>query len=342
MTRTVLGESLKRDYGIALAHEHLLIDIRCWLDNEGPRHEQIPAVVDGIEAADLIREINAFGCADNLVLDDERLAIDEVDALARLCPALIVDVTPTTVARNVAALQRISRATGVDVVCGCGPYIEPSWPPGLAQRAVEEVFEELLAEVGPDGSAGVIGEIGTSFPMTAGERDVLIAAAHVQRRSGAPLYVHLDPWGSGGPDVIDVLRAEGADLSRVVLCHMDPHIPDDLDHIRVLLDSGAYCAIDIWGDESRYGSRSMPTDQQRAAATAQLIADGFGSQLVHAHDVCTKTQLRRFGGSGYVHLALEGPQLLRSAGLSNAEIDQQLVGNVLTLLGTQGVSEGSG
>ena len=72
--------------------------------------------------------------------------------------------------------------------------------------------------------------------------------------------------------------------------------------------AGATIGFDIWGDEVDYGAVAMPTDEERLSATLELIALGHGDRLVHAHDVCTKTQLRRWGGAGFDHLPVRSPR----------------------------------
>lgn len=98
------------------------------------------------------------------------------------------------------------------------------------------------------------------------------------------------------------------------------------------MDRGATIAFDIWGDELPYGHLRMPTDEERTAATAELVGDGYGDRLVHSQDVCTKTQLRRFGGAGYDHLPRIVAPLLRAAGLDSREVQRQLAGNALALI----------
>jgi phosphotriesterase-related protein len=79
----------------------------------------------------------------------------------------------------------------------------------------------------------------------------------------------------------------------------------------------------------------MPSDGERVAATVDMVAHGYGDRIVHAHDVCTKTQLRRFGGAGYGHIPRKLGPWLRAAGLDEPEVARQLAGNVLTLLGAR-------
>jgi phosphotriesterase-related protein len=76
----------------------------------------------------------------------------------------------------------------------------------------------------------------------------------------------------------------------------------------------------------------MPTDVQRARATATLVAEGHGARLVHSQDVCTKTQLRRFGGAGYDHMLRRAGPLMRAEGMDPAEVRRQLAGNALALV----------
>jgi phosphotriesterase-related protein len=153
-----------------------------------------------------------------------------------------------------------------------------------------------------------------------------------QAQTGVPLYVHLHPWARRGHEALDLVEEGGGDLTRTILCHLDPQIPGGLGYHRELLARGAGIAFDIWGDEYRYGAVSMPTDEERIRATTELIAAGYGAQLLHSHDVCTKTQLHAFGGVGYDHLPRVIAPRLRAAGLDEAEVQQQLAGNALALL----------
>jgi phosphotriesterase-related protein len=327
---TVDGRALRDDYDVVLAHEHVFIDIRCWLDEtHAPSRHLRDARVD----ASTVTEVrgNPFACLDNLVLDSAGPAVEELRLLASAADhALVVDVTPVNVGRDVAALAGVARAAGVDIVYGCGRYIAESRPGDAEDMPAEAYRDEILADL--DAGAAVIGEIGTGDPFHAVEVASLRGAAMAQAQTGAALYVHLHPWARRGHEALDVVEEAGGDVSRVVLCHLDPQIPSGLDYHRELMARGATIAFDIWGDEDQYGAVSMPSDDERVVATAALVADGFGDRLVHSHDVCTKTQLRAFGGAGYDHLPRVVAPRLRAAGLDEAEVRRQLAGNALALL----------
>lgn len=328
---TVTGRPLAERYDTVLAHEHLLIDIRCWLDetHAPSRHLRDEPVSDATLAA--VRR-NPFACTDNLVLDEATAMAAELGRLAGCGSTLVVDVTPLGVGRDRDAIADVSRRAGVDVVCGCGRYIADSRPED-EDLSVESYRDEILAEfAGPLPRPVVIGEIGTSDPIEPMERRALTGAAQAQAQLGVTLYVHLHPWGRRGHEALDLVAEAGGRLDRVVLCHLDPPILDGLDYHRGLMDRGATIAFDLWGDEFAYGAVRMPTDQERLDAVLELVAGGYGDRLIHSHDVCTKTQLSAFGGAGFDHLPRVVAPLMVAAGLSAGEVHRQLSGTALSLL----------
>ena len=60
---------------------------------------------------------------------------------------------------------------------------------------------------------------------------------------------------------------------------------------------------------------------------ATLIDQGFLDQLLISHDVCTKAQLRSYGGGGYTHITRMIEPALEEAGLTIKEITSLRVDN---------------
>ena len=78
--------------------------------------------------------------------------------------------------------------------------------------------------------AGIIGEIGTSTTITKNEEKVLRAAARCNKKGNYPISIHLaNMKGREGFKVIKILDSEGANLNKIVLCHMDLAL-DDYDY----------------------------------------------------------------------------------------------------------------
>lgn len=165
--RTVLGDPVRADYDTVLAHEHLRIDIRCWLDET---HEPSRALRDAPVDERTVQAVrtNPFACLDNLVLDDPALIAEELSRVRDTGRTLLVEVTPENVGRDLVLLAEISRSAGVDVVYGCGRYIAESRPLDDETLAPAAYRDEILAQLEPPAGGprpAVIGEIGTGDPI---------------------------------------------------------------------------------------------------------------------------------------------------------------------------------
>jgi phosphotriesterase-related protein len=329
---TAAGKPVSEDYDLVLAHEHLQIDIRCWFDGDSAEATSLSDVVVSPETAHQV-QTNPFACLDNLVLPPRAEMIEELGKLEKSDDVLLIEVTPANVGRSPHDLAAIEEALEIDIVFGCGRYIAESRP-GEPESPPEIYRDEILSDFDqPPPRPSVVGEIGTGAPISPIERNGLIGAVMAQRELGVPIYVHLHPWGQRGEEVLDLVDSHGGDLGATVLCHLDVQIPVGLDYHRKLLARGCTIAFDLWGDEFAYGAARMPTDTERLHATLTLIDEGYGGQLVHSHDVCTKTQLRRNGGPGFAHLPARIVPRMRELGMDDEAIHDQVAGNAVRLLG---------
>ena len=139
---------------------------------------------------------------DNMHLDEEDVAIEELGRYRDAGGNTVVDATNSDLSRHPAKLATVSRASGVRIIMGSGHYTDQAHPPDMDRRSEDELMEEIVRDVqeGCDGTgikAGVIGEIGCSAPMTPNERKSLRAAARAQRETEAALLIH--PGRATGP-----------------------------------------------------------------------------------------------------------------------------------------------
>ena len=330
---TVLGPVEPDTLGVTLTHEHLLIDLRVWC--EEPEDEEQKAFVHApVEMATLgaIRR-EPFGNLDNCVLDDTALAIEELRRFKTAGGGSVVDCTNNGLGRTPLALAEIAQATGINIVMGSGYYIGRSHPYDMVDRSVEmiadEIESDLMQGVADTGvRSGLIGEIGTSFKVRENEQKVLRAAARAQRRTGAPISVHLLPWQKNGVEVLDILEGEGANPHQVILCHLSP-TSDDLEYHTTLAKRGAYVEYDFFGMEFYVDSVGRYTGSDAGSVTAlkRLIDAGFLERLLLSHDIAMKVQLTRYGGWGYAHLVKNVVPMLSRGGLSAEQIDILIVAN---------------
>ena len=333
--QTVLGAISAEAMGVTLPHEHLLIDFKVMFAEPASAGDKGRAW-EPVRLANLGWVRQHFNAnLDNLRLTDEQVAIDEIRLFQRAGGATVVDPTPVTLARDPLALARIARATGLHVVMGSGYYVAASHPPDMDTRSVDDLAREMIADVttgaGESGvRAGLLGEIGTTYPWTENERKVLRAAIAAQRETGAPLMIHPGRHPGMPMELAEFVRAEGGDVARTIMCHIDRTIAD----VRAVMDlaqTGIWLEYDLFGMENSYypynPSFDMPNDGGRMAHVLALIEAGHGDKVLLSHDIAYKTSLVKYGGYGYHHLLLNVVPRLRRKGVDEAGLRALLVDN---------------
>jgi phosphotriesterase-related protein len=328
---TVLGPIAADDLGVTLPHEHILNDCRCWWHRPTEptrRHLATEPVHQGIIGE---LRMDPFVNLDNCALDDEPLAIAELLAFKHEGGASVVDPTCRGIGRNPPALQRIARATGLNIVMGSGYYLQSSHPPSLAGMSVDAIADEIVAEAidGIEGTRiGLIGEIGVSSDFTPDEEKSLRGAARAQARTRLPLMVHLPGWFRVGTAVLDIIEEEGGSLHHTVLCHMNPSFTDP-DYQTACAARGAFIEYDMIGMDYFYADQQVqcPSDEEVAGAIARLVAAGLGTRLLLSQDVFLKMMLTRYGGFGYAHVLRHFVPRLRRQGVPEAAISAMLIDN---------------
>jgi phosphotriesterase-related protein len=350
--QTVLGPIPPEALGVTLPHEHLRIDERIMY--QAPRG---PADAAGAQEALVPSNLYELTCQwksslDNLLLDEESARRDA--ELFRLEGGQsIVDVTPRNLGRDPLGLQRLARLTGLNVVMGAGYYRGSTQPAELEHTSEEEIAEDLVREVmvGVDETgvrAGVVGEIGCSWPVGTGETKVLRAAAEAARRTGACLIIHpgLDPCAPLAH--LREVEKRGLDPSRVIMAHMDHIDPTRCDKkwLGSIAATGCFLAFDHFGKEISYypeeSDYEMVSDAERIRHILWLMERGHGKQIHLSHDIAVKVKLVQYGGFGYRHILRRVVPRLRRLGLSEADVRMLIVENparALTITEARGVGQ---
>jgi phosphotriesterase-related protein len=320
--------------GIVSPHEHILIDIRNqFTPFASASRRALSEERVSLSNLDVLSR-NPYAVRDNLVLSDVTVAEQELLRFKRAGGDTVVDATSIGIGRDPEALLGISRATGVNIIAGCGYYTADTHPGDMGQRTVAQIRDEILADltVGIDGSrikAGVIGEIGTSAEILPGEHKTLLAAAEAQRETGVGVIVHTYPWSRRGLTAVSTLTGEGVPPHKISINHVDVEI--DLDYCKRLCDAGAFIEFDNFGKEYFIDRRDrgfaggvFARDIERVRAVKALVNAGYLDNLLLACDVCLKTLLHRYGGWGYDHVLAHIVPMLLDEGLTDSQIDALL------------------
>lgn len=329
VVRTVLGDIPASSLGTTLIHEHLYMDCSTLAAAHGYIPDPDPGEFDLAAAAEC--RWNPGAHPDNYRFTQHDPVLDDLVDYRELGGGAIVDATPLDLSRNPEALATLSRESGLHVVMGTGYYLEATHR-AFVDSGTEEhsTFDLITAEHSSNAAIrpGIIGEIGTSDPPTAGELRSVRGAARAAVETGLPLSVHLHPWGDNADRVLDVVGETGLELNRVLLNHMSTAVGED-DRLRHLLGSGVLLSFDLFGfDHSLLGpGRYPPSDDEGVATIAALIAEGYGQQVMMSQDVGVRTRLRAYGGWGYGHMLRHLVPLLDAHGVDAQGIQTLFVAN---------------
>ena len=338
MLRTVTGDITQENQKYVLPHEHLISDLR--------------PLVAPIDDEDFYKELslsnygkvsrNPYAVLDNANLESPEVAIRELIEYKKAGGTLVADVTTLDFGRDPKVLKRISEESGVNIIAGCGTYIDASVSESVKALSKDELRDIILKELfegidGTDIKAGVIGEVGSSGEMTEFEKKALRAAAEAQREAKCGMHIHACLWNREGLNALKHVIACGANPEKVCVDHSDVLL--DEDYILGVLDLGAYIEFDDFGKEFYVDRKnrnlllgSFATDVERIKFMKKLIERGYTKQILVANDICLKSMMHTYGGWGYDHVITNTIPMMEDFGISEADINTIMTENPLRFL----------
>lgn len=372
--QTVLGPVAPESLGLTLPHEHVLVDMTLGacsahaLVNATESTKKAASIPEagwepgedgpGIAAtwrakwnqpiclenrADVARNWFYYG---NYAITDIEDVIYEAGLFKQHGGGCIVDQTSIGLARDPKGLQRVARAAGLHIVMGTGYYTHEYHNDEVRQfdvgRLRDRILRDLESGVVDGVRAGIIGEVGLSWPLHPDEEKVLRAAVHAQKETGAPLSIH----PGIGPEAIwravKIVEEEGGDLSRTIMCHLEHRLPSkpaphsfDAAPFLELARTGMYMEIDCFGWEESFRQRGkvdLPNDTVRLNYLAALAEAGHESRLLISHDIALQHWQRKYGGHGWQHIPESVTALMRCKGFDAALIERILHRNPQEML----------
>ena len=297
---TVDGPIPSSELGITLPHEHLIVE--GW-DHLSPNYAN-SAFMELAKARDA-------GCR------------------------TLVEASAVGLPRDPEFVRRLATRVGIQVVLGTG-FFKAAWLPDYVRSlSVEDLENLLVREInqGIDGSnvrAGVIGEIGVSRRMLPVEERTLAAAARAQHRTGCGVLLSLDV-GSTRIEferVIDLVRSEGVDLSRVAIGHLIAR-PDNLELCKSIAAAGCFLLFDLFGQEHRplMADLMVTHPDIQMSSIKGYLWHGLVDKILLSQSVRHVENMTVNGGNGYEHILKNVVPGLRGFGVSEDDIHAMLVDN---------------
>lgn len=334
---TVLGKVDAKELGIVTPHEHIFIDMSVFFTEPEEIGAKLvahaPVTIDKLG----ILKRNNFAILDNVQMMDYETQRKEIMEFKYAGGRTVVDASNHGLGRDPEMLKRIAIDTGLNVIIGCGYYVASAQNAQTLQLTVEEMEKDIIRDltvgIGHSGiKAGFIGEIGINWDMPDFEVRSLIAACRAQKRTNAPLMIHVNPWCTRGLNALDIVEKEGVNPSRVVVCHSD--VQNNEEYIFSMLERGVYVEFDNFGKENNTdpwdigpGNGRFVSDWDRVRLIKKIVECGYAKQLLFSCDICLKTLLHAYGGWGYDHVLTHILPMLREIEMSEETIHQILVEN---------------
>jgi phosphotriesterase-related protein len=287
---TTLGPLTRDRLGAILPHEHVYVDLRT---------PQTPGY--------------AGGAADDVV----RLMAPEIERIKALGITALVECTTGGVGRRADFDLAVSQATNFPIVVPTGNYREPWIPDWVATASEAQLEAWMLRELTErfdeaDYRAGWIKLSAGDDGITPLEAKILRAATRAAIATGAVIGSHTIK-GRVVLDQLDIIAAEGGDVSRFISIHSQAEP-----------DFGLNLAVAERGAWIEYDNIGWVADEELLPRVLGALEAGRGAQMLLSHDMGWFDPAQPGGGTPkpYTHLSEVFLPRLRAAGVDEATIVQ--------------------
>jgi phosphotriesterase-related protein len=262
--------------------------------------------------------------------DDVDLMIEETRAAGRDGVACIVDGGHPDMDRDLEAVKRIARDSGVPIVASGGFYMQRNYPADIAAKSADQIADDLVRDATSQ-RLGAFGEIGQQGGvLTDDERKVFIAVAKAQAQTKLPIFTHNAYTGTRQVATpvpmdtalkqLDVLESGGADPRHLAIGHVCCLDDVKAEIPKQLAKRGVFVGFD------RVTLPIVP-DAQKVTTILAFLEAGHVDHLLLSSDFATGRALKKNGGPGIAQtVTVFGPMLLK-AGVSEATLRHILVDN---------------
>lgn len=312
----MLGDIRPEELGFTQCHEHLLIRM-------GKSYEINPA----------------------LFMEDPGKSARELWEYRQAGGTAVVDAQPVGCSRDSENLVKIARKTGVHVIASTGFhklqfYGKNHWIYTMSGQNLSEVFvNELLGGMYTDTDrewnpqqqevkAGIVKTALDACNLTEDYRRLFAAAARAQKKTGAPMMVHIEAGSS--PEILaDFLLEQGVKPERVYFCHMDRACREKKTFFQIL-EAGISLEFDT------IGRFKYHDDKEEIRLIKEILEQGYEEQLLFSLDT-TRERLKAYtpGGVGLTYILKTFLPAMGEAGITGEQIEKISVKNPRRILSWQ-------
>lgn len=295
---TATGEITTEQMGITSVHEHIVIQ-----GNAKQRQE----------------------CLD--------YAINDLRRAKELGLQTIVEVGPGD---DINGIREVAKATGINVICCTGFYIlkEEQLSMKTADFEAHMINENEYGIQGTEIRPGVIKVASSGLPIKPAEKELFIAAAHVQMRYNLPICTHAV---SGCAEQQEILEQAGADLQHCYFSHVEAtfgwsgrNVEQEIDYLEGVVKKGSTLSFNNFGN----WNHTKPDDL--ALIIKELISRGYANRLVATMDVTWRFENDKLNllwsdtnidgeDRTYSYILRKGIPWMKENGIAQKDIDKFIV-----------------
>lgn len=221
---------------------------------------------------------------------DLAIAVAEAKKIVAAGIDTLVDATPNDCGRDPLFLKAVSEASGLQIVCTSGYYLESAGAPNyfknfgnyghdMGNEMYDLFTKEVTTGIGSTGiRSGALKISSSKNQITDYEMTLAHAVGQVAAEQGLPVLSHTQD-ATMGVEQADLLLQHGVAPEKIMIGHSCDST--DMDYLLRLADKGVFIGFDRWGLQGYWGA---PTDRVRLAIFLGLIRSGYTKQLMASHD----------------------------------------------------------
>lgn len=300
--QTVLGPISPEDLGVTYPHIHIYIKE----DTDG-KGNVLPDIEKNVEEMVNFRKAGGNSVVDGGFWGGRAKPLAEISKKAKI---------------NIIITEALMWQPSFEREIGYWEKKHP--PPPILDMPIGEVVDEMVktVKVGVEGTNIKAGVIKTGAPynyINPYTERALKVIARAQIETSVPIFLHTSS-GSMGIEQLEVLKKEGADLSKVGVGHIDRN-PDPW-YYKQMVKMGANLIFDHIS-KVKYWPDSMHVENIR-----KLVKAGYEDRITLSLDYGHYRDLKAYGGGvGYAWVLERFVPRLRDEGFKEETINNFLVEN---------------
>lgn len=293
--RTVLGDIPPDRFGLALAHEHILVDFIGADKQAKERYDPNEVFTTMLPYLKEIRQLGVTG---------------------------FVECTPNHMARDPKLLAKLSEAADIHILTNTGLYKEPYLPQYALTSSADQLADQWTSEI-KDGiedtnvKAGFIKIAVNPGRIVPTQQKIVKAAARCSLSTGASIACHTAS-GAAALHLLEILEKEETDPERLIVVHSDAE-EDTKCHVKIA-SSGAWVEYDAVREE---------TAERTLTLLRLMLEHGFEDQVLLSQDAGWYNVGEPGGGQirGFKYLVRDFAPLMLENGFSKELADKILIRN---------------